>query len=104
MKSGFVHVLARRKPEINYLSRQSMEDLNLISDYKKNKYRVNQLNSDPILYIRMVHDTNTSLYVDSKKHEIDKKYVISRSNYQEWEVDAITKNKIVDIIKQNADH
>lgn len=66
-KSGYVTLLAPRIASISYLKRDSMEDVNLISDYKNMKYKQTILDNTPNLYLRLVHSNNTSLYVNPKK-------------------------------------
>ena len=100
LSTGFAHVLARNRPSIRYLSKESMEDLEFIADYKRQGLRVRTLQNDPLAYIRLVHATNTSLYVDSEKRSIDRKYLESGSPYKEYEVDSKTRIKVIDIIKQ----
>lgn len=67
LRKGFVHVLARKDYRVRYLSKDSMEDVELL-DTMRRTYRVHTLiDNDPCMYVRLVHGTNTSEYVDAGK-------------------------------------
>jgi hypothetical protein len=67
---GFVHVLARKHYKIRYDNVDSMEDVHLL-DRMRDAYNVFTIaNNDPRIYVRLIHKTNTSLYVDKGKETL----------------------------------
>ena len=66
-KKGFVHFAAPWDPRIKYLPLDTMEDVNIIADFQHLGYNVQLLHNNPCMYIRLVHSTNTSLYVRKDK-------------------------------------
>lgn len=74
---GFVFFVAPKDLRVQYLLIETMEDKNILADYAKN-YKITLLNNDHKLYVRLVHNTNTSLYVDKNK-----KYLIQGKTYYE---------------------
>lgn len=83
MENGFVTLLCRKDPRIKYLSKQTMEDLDLKNTILKYG-KINVIDNDPLIYIRIVHSNNTSLYVNKEKKDIInyngvyKEYMISQ--------------------------
>lgn len=69
-KPGFVLFLAPVDSHIQYLSRDSMEDVSIIDEYKKRGYKVGVFDNDPLLYIRLVHTNNTSQWVNPHKTSV----------------------------------
>lgn len=69
LKTGFPHVLAKFDRRVRYLRKDTMEDVDLITQYAS-LGKVVILDNDPLLYIRTVHGNNTSLYVDAQKNTI----------------------------------
>ena len=70
-KNGFVHILAKQDLRIRYESKDSMEDINLINDFRKLGKKVHVVErNDPSLYIRVVHTDNTSEYVNKNKTNV----------------------------------
>lgn len=66
-ESGFVHVLAKKHYMIKYDSLDSMEDVHLLARMR-DLYIVHTMShNDPRMYVRLIHTTNTSLYVDRGK-------------------------------------
>lgn len=98
LKNGFVHFLGRNHPEIRYLARDSMEDLEMIHNYEK-QYKLVRLDNNPIMYIRTVHGANTSLYVDANKSTIQNGQGFEWV-YKEFQVDRESANKLLLLLKQ----
>lgn len=90
-RNGFVHILAPLDKRITYLSKDTMEDVNLIKDYTLLGY-TNAIASEPSLYLRLVHGDNTSLYVDKNKN-----HLIHGKEYFERPV-TIKESKLIDKI------
>lgn len=64
---GIVHVLATKHYLVKYDSKDSMEDLKLVSNMKR-AYNVHFMyDNDPRMYVRLVHGDNTSRYVNPNK-------------------------------------
>ncbi len=91
--TGCVHVLAKQDARIKYLHTDTMEDVTLFNQYKQLGYKVSIMtNNDPLMYIRIVHTDNTSLYVDAHKtapiinNDIHASYRESRATEQESQV------------------
>lgn len=80
---GFVLFLAPQDSRTKYLSKDSMEDMQIISDYKQLGYTVGTIDNDPLMYVRLIHRTNTSLWVNPKKETIASNV---NSIYQEYNV------------------
>lgn len=80
---GFVHFIAPRIPHVRYSSKDTMEDINILNDYKALNVHIKLLDNDPGIYIRLVHTSNTSLYV-----KMNKDYLIKQSvnGYYEQDV------------------
>lgn len=76
--SGFVLFLAPVHPNIRYLDKATMEDVDILDIYQKTGYRVVPIHNQPNSYVRLVHGNNTSLYVD-----VAKDYMIESPQYYE---------------------
>lgn len=72
LKSGFVTCLAKRKRGISYNRLDTMEDKNLLNDYRMMGYKVVVIGNNPNIYLRLVHGGNTSVYVVKNKHNVIK--------------------------------
>lgn len=70
-KDGFVTVLCKKNKNIKYLQKTTFEDIDLLEQIEKYGKLV-VLKNEPYLYIRLIHDNNTSLYVDKDKDAVKK--------------------------------
>jgi predicted Rdx family selenoprotein len=95
-KNGFPHVLAKFDRRVRYMSKNTMEDVNIIADYAKIGKTV-MFDNTHNLYIRIVHSTNTSLYVDYNKADIVN-YDRQKSPYIEAKANSEEQNKVRKII------
>jgi len=70
--TGFVFVLAKQDLRVKYKNLNTMEDVDLIKDFRKLGKHIHVFNNrdKSDMYIRLVHGTNTSLYVDKDKTAI----------------------------------
>ena len=94
LTTGFVTVFAKQDMRIRYLQTDSMEDINLIEDFRKLKKKIHIYQNDPMMYIRLVHTNNTSKYVNKEKKNV--RNFNSQSTYSEIDVtdlDIINKVK-----------
>ena len=68
---GLPTVLSKQDLRLSYLSKDTMEDVDLIEDYEKLGHPVYRWTwNRPSMYIRFVHGDNTSLYVDPHKSNV----------------------------------
>ena len=81
---GMPFVLSKKFETIQYLSKDSLEDIRLHNDYELFGKTIHIINNDPRWYIRTLHGKNTSLYVDQGKNSIVN--YSSGSLYHEYEV------------------
>lgn len=84
LQSGFVHVLAKKHYGVRYMSKESLEDINLLKDMRKVYPVATMTENDPTMYVRLVHGSNTSLYVKPKKTDIIKNP--TTANWQETQL------------------
>ena len=70
VKNGLPIVLCRAHPSIKYMHKNTMEDVHLLRDIHLHLRSIKLLANDPRIYIRLVHQDNTSLYVNSQKKEV----------------------------------
>ena len=75
---GFVLFLAPSDRRIKYTPRDSMEDIDILGEFKKFGYTVLPIDNDPQLYIRLVHTNNTSTYVNPSRD-----YLVRGPTYSE---------------------
>jgi hypothetical protein len=67
---GFATFLGPYDLRVQYLKKDTMEDVNMLKDYKHLGYNIKIVDNDPLLYLRLVHSNNTSLYVNKHKDYI----------------------------------
>lgn len=91
---GFVTVLCEKNKNIKYLEKTTFEDVELLDQIKKCGKLV-VLKNEPYFYIRLIHDNNTSLYVDKDKDAL-KKYT---GLYSETDIPDKIKPFLNNIIK-----
>jgi hypothetical protein len=98
VRSGLVHILAKKDPRVTYLHKDTMEDIDLIKDYIKYGHKVHFLDNDPTIYIRLVHHTNTSMYVNNNKRQLQQSH--DGSNYGEFLLDPQEERLLNKIISE----
>lgn len=83
-KTGFPLVLAPFDRRVRYLSKDSMEDTELLDKFQSVGKNVKIIDNefDPQMYVRVVHGNNTSLYVNKQKNIVKQGHGQS-SNYFE---------------------
>jgi hypothetical protein len=81
---GMPFILAKNINNIKYLSKESLEDIRLYLDYDIHNKKIHIINNDPRWYIRLIHGTNTSLFVDNDRKEIIN--YSDDSNYHEFDL------------------
>lgn len=95
--NGMPLIFAKKIAGLKYLKRNTLEDVELQNDMLKmgKKYKV--LDNNPMLYIRTLHEDNTSSYVNKDKNEI----VIydEDGSYQEYNVSKKERQKVISFYK-----
>lgn len=83
-RDGFVLFVAPRHTDIKYLQADTMEDVRILGDYKSLGMTVfPYIENDPALYIRVVHQNNTSQWVRPGKMSV-RKATGSKDVYNEY--------------------
>jgi len=82
--NGMPCLLAKKTEVIQYLKKDSLEDIKLQTDFSFHNKKIFLLNNDPRLYIRIIHDFNTSLFVDNSRKSIVN--YSDNSHYHEFEL------------------
>lgn len=75
---GFVLFLASFDNRIKYTDKDTMEDMDILNDFREFRYVVKVMNNNPKLYVRLVHTNNTSLYVKPSRN-----YLVNGPTYSE---------------------
>ena len=81
LKSGFPIILCRHHPSVKYAEKDSMEDIGLLEQLRELGIVLKIYENDPRIYIRLVHENNTSLFVHPDKANIRKIGAIHSKNY-----------------------
>lgn len=66
--NGLVFFLAPFDNRVKYLSLESLEDKNILSDFASHGYKIKAISNNPNIYVRLVHQNNTSTFVDSNRN------------------------------------
>lgn len=90
---GTVHILCRASDKrIRYLQRDTMEDVHLHRDILQFGHQIKVIqDNDPLMYIRVIHDTNTSLYVDPNKVNLKYQFEFEPSDTVKAQAQSIVK-------------
>lgn len=71
LSSGLLNsLMARKHTQIKYRELPTLEDVHIIQDYIHLRYKLYIFRNDPLMYIRTVHDQNTSPYANSQKTKL----------------------------------
>ena len=92
LKSGFVIMFGRKNWRLKYDNVEYNEDI-LLKKMIKEQMKYIIIDNNPMIYIRFVHNTNTSVIANKKKYEIKD----TRDNKLYFEYDAT--RDIVDYVK-----
>ena len=96
--NGRAFFLAKRILEFEYDDLDTLEDTHIGEDYKKFNKKVGKFNNDPKLYIRVIHNNNTSVFVNAGKESISS-YSIT-NNYQEFDASPDEKRYVNDVMQK----
>ena len=69
LRSGLMTFFARQHPALRYAHVDTSEDRSL-KEYARAHLNPRVLDNDPKLYVRLIHDDNTSVYVDQHRARI----------------------------------
>lgn len=69
LKTGFMTFFSKYNENLRYADVSTSEDAN-VKEYALKNLRYATYDNDAALYIRFVHDDNTSVYVDGKKQDV----------------------------------
>lgn len=86
--NGMPFFLSRKIEIIEYLSKDSLEDIQMYDEYSNNDFKIKIIDNDPRMYIRIIHTNNSSLYVEQEKNNItlysdDSKYTETNPGEEE---------------------
>lgn len=76
--------VAKKIAAFKYLNCDSLEDVNVAKEYTRFGKKVYLWNNTPKMYLRNIHGTNSSVYVDNNKRKIVD--YASTSHYHEYDV------------------
>jgi hypothetical protein len=71
MKSGFMTFFSVHNPFLEYEHVSTSEDVK-VKNYALKHMKTYIYDNDPKMYIRLIHDDNTSIYVHNKKKQCQK--------------------------------
>ena len=95
-ESGSPHLLCKNIDVLRYLTKDTLEDV----DVQKNLIKLNKtfvvVHNEPALYVRFIHRTNTSTYVNARKNDIVA--YSPTSNYKESHASAAQASYVSKIV------
>lgn len=100
LRSGFVTLLAKQDLRVKYKSVNTMEDIDIISDFRALGKKIHiWKNDNPEIYIRLVHANNTSLFVDKNKKSIkNHDSPCNINNYNEFNIPEKDRERILNFM------
>lgn len=69
-RNGRAFFVAKKNQEFKYLDLDTIEDKDVRDQYTKSNKKTAMFDNDPKLYVRAIHTTNTSIFVNNQKNEI----------------------------------
>jgi hypothetical protein len=95
---GNTHIMCIKLDRLKYMSKDTLEDTSLQKDIKSFKKKYIALDNDPKLYIRIIHQNNTSPFAhDSRKEVVN---YAKESYYQEHDAAEDEKKYAQEIIQK----
>ena len=82
-RNGRAFFIAKKIREFKYLDLDTIEDKNVRDQYNKANKATAMYDNDPKLYVRAIHNTNTSIFVNNQKSSIVN--YTKDNEYQEFE-------------------
>jgi hypothetical protein len=97
-EDGNTHIMCIKLDRLRYLSKDTLEDVYLGKNLRSFNKKYLAIDNDPKLYIRIIHQNNTSPYAQDTRTEIVNYSVYSY--YKESEVSEEEKAYAIDIINK----
>jgi hypothetical protein len=97
-KDGNTHIMCIKLDRLRYTSLDTLEDVLLKKDLQSFKKKYTAIDNDPTMYIRIIHQNNTSPYAKDNRTEIIN--YPKNGNYQEYNSTEEEKTYVAGIIKQ----
>lgn len=94
---GSTHMMCIKLEKLQYLSKDTLEDIQLQSDLKSFNKKYTAIDNDPKMYLRIIHENNTSPNAAETKNSLIK--VSDDSYYKEFDIDVDNKAYIDKIIR-----
>jgi glycosyltransferase involved in cell wall biosynthesis len=101
-KTGMPFFVAKKYTGFKYLEVDTLEDVRVGQDYQKAGKKVAKFNNDPKLYVRVIHNTNTSAYVRNDKNSIVE--YDESTNYHEFEATQEEKEYATSMVTKRLKH
>ena len=96
---GNTHIMCIKLDRLRYINKDTLEDVNLQEDIRGFNKKYTAIDNDPKMYIRIIHQNNTSPYaVDSRTDVIE---YSNDSYYKESEAKKEDKTYAEEIIKKH---
>lgn len=96
--NGNTHIMCIKIDRLRYLDKNTLEDVELQKDIKSFKKKYHAIDNDPKMYLRIIHQNNTSPHVSDERKSIVK--YSDKSYYKEYEVTKDEKEYVDKIIKE----
>ena len=97
LQTGFMTFFSKYNPNIRYEHKSTSEDV-MVKTYAINKLKTHIYDNDARMYIRLIHDDNTSVFVKSDKNGI--KNTINNKLYFENKLNKKEKSFVDNIISK----
>ena len=94
---GSTHMMCIKIDKLQYLSKDTLEDIQLQSDLKSFNKKYTAIDNDPTMYLRIIHENNTSPNAAETKNSLIK--VSDNSYYKEYDIETDNKAYIDKIIR-----
>lgn len=95
MKHGTMIFFAKQNPYLVFSDKDVLEDVEL-KQYALNNLKYYIYNNDPKMYLRLIHQSNTSIYVDPEKQKIkNNQNAKTYFEFEASEADSIYINNII---------
>lgn len=98
-RDGMPVFLGFKNKNWKYLERDTLEDVSLQKDLISLGKIYQKIDNPSLFYIRIIHDNNTSPYVNKNRKEI--RIYTENNPYQEFSVSESEKKKIISIFKHH---
>jgi len=95
MKHGTMIFFAKQNPYLAFSDKDVLEDVEL-KQYALGNLKYYIYNNDPKMYLRLIHQSNTSVYVDPEKHKLkNNQNAKTYFEFEASEADSIYINNII---------